>query len=160
MNTSFPETAPGCSRRFEKWLDKTGVLQLWVVVTQANGWEDWIFRCNPMFQPIQFCISKQLYLPSLCLWCSEFVNIIFAFPKPKPIEIDCFFGLIPPVEDSSHGLPARPEPRDEQEQIDKPHSGSLWFVWGAAPMMQGRLATDSKGTLAEPFVFLDLFKPI
>lgn len=27
-------------------------------------------------------------------------------------------------------------------------------------MIQGRLATDSKGTLAEPFVFLDLFKSI
>lgn len=122
MNTSFPAPAPGCSKRFEKWLDKTGVLQLWVVVTQANGWENWIFRCNRMFQPIQFCILKQLYLPSLCLWCSEFVNVIFAFPKPKPIEIDCFFGLIPPVEDSSHGLPDRPEPRAEQEQIDEPHS--------------------------------------
>ena len=52
----------GVSRRFERWMDRCFGQQLWVVVTQPSGWEDWMLGCNHVSQPIQACIPKQLSL--------------------------------------------------------------------------------------------------
>ena len=60
--SQLPPLSAGVSRRFERWMDSCFGQQLWVVVTQPSGWEDWMLGCNHVSQPIQACIPKQLSL--------------------------------------------------------------------------------------------------
>jgi len=53
VDDKMPPLGSGESRRFERWNDRWFGLQLWVVVTQPNGWEDWMLGCNHVSQPVK-----------------------------------------------------------------------------------------------------------
>jgi len=51
VDDKMPPLSSGESRRFERWNDRWFGLQLWVVVTQPNGWEDWMLGWRPHPKP-------------------------------------------------------------------------------------------------------------